>query len=251
MEAEDGRTYHILGGNDQLAFAMAAELPDVRLNARVTAVQQSNDSVLVHYEIDGQELFLEADRVVMAIPPGPMSEIDIEPAISAPHQNSLAQLRLGPVTKVLLEYEQPFWQEAGWTGLLLTDLPMNCIWLTAGGQLGQGGMLTVYTGGKPADVYSKMSEENRIAAVLAQVELLFPGSSDLLISSRTIAWLNEPYSQGGYAFFPPGAVTAQWANLSQQEGRLHFAGEHSAVFQGYMEGAVESGQRAAAEILNS
>jgi monoamine oxidase len=94
-----------------------------------------------------------------------------------------------------------------------------------------------------------MGDEARIAAVLGQIEGLFPGSSAYLKSSRTMAWLNEPLTQGGYLYFPPGSVTAHWAALRQPDGRLHFAGEHTAVCQGYMEGAIESGQRAAAEIL--
>jgi monoamine oxidase len=251
VEAEggDGPTYHIRGGNDQLAQAMAQELPDVRLNCLVTAVRQENDGVAVIYEADGHSYDVEAERVIMAVPLGPMQAIHFDPPLSAAYRSLLAELRLGPVTKVVLEYERPFWQEAGWNGLLLTDLPLNCIWLTAGGQDGEGGMLTVYTGGRPAAEFTNLSDEARIAAVLGQIEGLFPGSSAYLKSSRTIVWLNEPLTQGGYLYFPPGSVTAHWAALRQPDGRLHFAGEHTAVCQGYMEGAIESGQRAAGEVL--
>lgn len=251
VEAEgvEGPTYHILGGNDQLIQAIAAELPDIRFNARVTAVRQLADKVAVTYEMDSQSHQLEADQIVMAVPIGPMKAIQFDPPLPEIYQNALNTLTLGPVTKVLLEYNRPFWHEAGWSGLLLTDLPINCIWLTAGGQLGEGGMLTVYTGGQPAAEFTKMNDEERIAAVLSHVESLFPGSSEYLTNSRTIAWQNEPLTQGGYAYFPPGSVTAYYAQLRQPDGRLHFAGEHTAVYQGYMEGAIESGQRAAAEIL--
>jgi monoamine oxidase len=60
-----------------------------------------------------------------------------------------------------------------------------------------------------------------------------------------VAWLNEPFSQGGYTLFKPGDVTAHWQALREPVGRLYVAGEHTAVHQGYMEGAVESGQRVA------
>jgi monoamine oxidase len=246
---EDSGTYHIRGGNDLLAQAIAADLPDIRLKANVTAIRQDVDAVRVSYETGNHLFTLEAERVVMAIPFGPMQAIQFDPPLSAAYQKMLASLRLGPVTKVLLEYGRPFWQEVGWTGQLLTDLPMNSTWLTAGGQIGEGGMLTVYTGGKPAAKYSRMSDETRIATILAQLEGLFPGSSKHLVGSRTMAWLNEPFTQGGYAFFPPGSVTAYWTTLRQPAGRNHFAGEHTAVNLGYMEGAIESGQRAAAEIL--
>jgi monoamine oxidase len=248
-EGIEGATYHIQGGNDQLAQAMAGELPDVRLLSQVTTVQQHENGVMVAYDVDGRPASIEATQVVLAVPINAMRRIKFEPPLPTIYQEALAKLTLGPVTKVILEYERPFWQEAGWMGLLLTDLPINCIWLTAGGQPGDGGMLTVYTGGQPAAEFSEMRDKERIETVLAHIESLFPGSSALLKSSRTIAWLNEPYSWGGYAFFPPGAVTAYYASLRQQDGRLHFAGEHTAVYQGYMEGAIESGQRAAGEIL--
>ncbi|MFZ0547233.1 MAG: FAD-dependent oxidoreductase [Candidatus Promineifilaceae bacterium] len=249
VPAQEEATYHIRGGNDRLAQAIAGELPDLRLDSRVTAVRQEKAGVQVSYASDGRSIELAAEEVVLAVPPGPMREIQFDPPLPPAYREMLAALRLGPVTKVILEYKRPFWDEASWSGLLLTDLPMNCIWLTAGGQAGEGGMLTVYTGGKPAADYSAMSDEDRVATVLAQVESLFPGSSVYLKSSRTMAWLNEPLTQGGYLYFPPGSVTAYWNALRQPFGRLHFAGEHTAVYQGYMEGAIESGQRAAAEIL--
>ncbi len=249
-EGIDGPTYHIQGGNDRLVKAIAAKLPDLRLNSPVTAVQQQKDGLIVTYETAGRPHYLNAEQVILALPLGLLQTIHFDPPLNQAYQNALNNLLLGPVTKVILEYERPFWHEAGWTGLLLTDLPINCIWLTAGGQVGQGGMLTIYTGGKPAAQFTNLSDKDRITAVLTQVEGLFPSASNYLINSRTMAWRNELYTQGGYAFFPPGSVTAYYARLRQQDGRLHFAGEHTAVYQGYMEGAVESGQRVAKEILS-
>jgi monoamine oxidase len=248
-EGVEGPTYHIIGGNGKLAQALAAELPDLRLRSRVTAVQRHQDSVSLSYEADGRSHTLTADQIILALPLEAVRTVQFDPPLSPAYQRALDDLRLGAVAKVILEYERPFWHEAGWNGLLLTDLPMNCVWLTAGGQIGEGGMLTVYTGGRPAAQYAAMPDEARIAAVLSQIESLFPGSSACLKSSRTIAWLNEPFVGGGYAFFPPGSVMAHWATLRQPQGRIHLAGEHTAVYQGYMEGAVESGQRAAAAIL--
>lgn len=94
-----------------------------------------------------------------------------------------------------------------------------------------------------------MRDKVRISAVVAQIEAWFPGSSGLLLSSQTVAWMNESYIGGGYTYFPPGSVSKYYAAMRQPQGKIHFAGEHTAVYQGYMEGAIESGQRAAAEIL--
>jgi monoamine oxidase len=72
-----------------------------------------------------------------------------------------------------------------------------------------------------------------------------------VIAARSLAWLTDSLALGAYAAFAPGEVTAHWATLRQPVGRLYFAGEHTTVHQGYMEGAVESGQRVAEEIIRS
>ncbi|MCI0580227.1 MAG: FAD-dependent oxidoreductase [Chloroflexi bacterium] len=242
-------TYCIRGGNDRLAQAMAGALPDVRLEAVVTAVQQDDNGVRIIYQIGGGTHHLDAGFAVLAIPFGPARQIRFDPPLPPAHQAALAGLRYGAVTKVLLQYRRRFWQEWAWNGYLLTDLPINCIWESSAGQPGEEGILTVYTGGAATTAFSALSDEERIAAVAAQVEQLFPGSGRWLAGGRTVAWLNEPFTQGGYAYFPPGAVTAHWATLRQPAGRLYLAGEHTAVHQGYMEGAVESGQRVAEEVM--
>jgi monoamine oxidase len=109
----------------------------------------------------------------------------------------------------------------------------------------EGGILTAYTGGGPADALSRMSDDERMSTAVGVVESLFPGSSDMIDSVRTIAWTNEPFTRGSYMAYAPSEVTAHWETLFSPAGRLFFAGEHATVLQGYMEGAVESGQRAA------
>ena len=86
---------------------------------------------------------------------------------------------------------------------------------------------------------------------VSEIEKVFPGSSDLVETTRTIAWPNEPYTRGSYMALAPGEVTAHWKTLLEPAGRLFFAGEHATPIQGFMEGAVESGQRAAGAILSS
>jgi len=83
-----------------------------------------------------------------------------------------------------------------------------------------------------------------------EIEKVFPGSSDLIENTATVAWLNEPYTRGSYMALSPNQVTSYWNALSEPVGRLFFAGEHASPIQGFMEGAVESGQRAASAILS-
>jgi monoamine oxidase len=96
-----------------------------------------------------------------------------------------------------------------------------------------------------------LSDEERIRLAVAEIEKVFPGSSDLIECTATVAWPNEPYTRGSYAALAPGEVTAHWKTLFEPAGRLFFAGEHATDIQGFMEGAVESGQRAARTIFAS
>jgi monoamine oxidase len=91
----------------------------------------------------------------------------------------------------------------------------------------------------------------RIRVAVSEIEKLFPGSSDLIECTATIAWPNEPYTRGSYAAFAPREVTAHWKTLFEPAGRLFFAGEHATPIQGFMEGAAESGQRVARMIVSS
>src|SRR5262249_46279043 len=113
------------------------------------------------------------------------------------------------------------------------------------------GILTAYTGGGPGAKFAALSDAERIQAVVNEIEKLFPHSSDLIEHTETIAWNNEPFTRGSYMALAPGEVIRHWQTLFKPAGHLFFAGEHATAIQGFMEGAVESGQRAAANIIQS
>lgn len=242
---DEGDSFRVRGGVDQIPRRMAAELPDVRLEAVVTAVQQNESGASVTFRQNGQTHTVETSYVVLAVPPGPARQIAFDPPLPAAHQAAFHSLNCAPVTKVIIQYRRRFWEDWNWRGSLLTDLPITCTWQPTITQAGASGILTVYTGAKAGADFSAMNEWERIETAVTQLDQLFPGSAALVNHSRTMAWLNEPFSQGGYTLFQPGDVTAHWQTLREPAGRVYVAGEHTAVHQGYMEGAVESGQRVA------
>ncbi len=152
------------------------------------------------------------------------------------------------MTKVMLQYSRRL-SELGWEAFALTDLPITCMWHPTLRQPGKYDILTVYTGGHAGKAFTAMSDEARIQTAIAQVEQVCPGSAQYVVGAKTIAWRSERFSQGSYAAFGLGEVMAFWEPLRYPVGRVYFAGEHIAAHQGYMEGAVESGQRAAHEIM--
>ena len=187
--------------------------------------------------------------MVLAIPLTTVRHIEFNPPLPMAHQNLVNEISYGAVTKVLIEYRKRFWNYMGWNGRLTTDSPIVITWFATSQIQSEGGVITVYTGGAPGEKLSALSGEERIKVAVAEIEKHFPGSSDLIEHTATVAWPNEPFTRGSYMALAPGQVTAHWCTLFEPAGRLYFAGEHASPIQGFMEGAVESGQRVAASII--
>lgn len=247
-ETGRGVSARIRGGNDLLPQAMAKVLPDVRLNAPVVRITQSASGVEVMYQtITGFETVSGA-WAVLAVPLTTARHIEFSPALPTAHEAMVHNLQYGSVTKVCVQFQRRWWQERQWAGHMMNDAPLACTWNPTEVQTGERGILTAYTGGGPGAALAQLSDAERIATVVQELERLFPGSQELVIGAQTIAWPNEPYTRAAYAAYAPGDITRYWEPMYAPAGRLFFAGEHIAAYQGYMEGAVESGQRVAGVI---
>jgi monoamine oxidase len=177
--------------------------------------------------------------------------VEFNPPLPASHQNMLNEISYGAVTKVLIEYRKRFWKDKGWNGRLSTDQHIVQTWDATSHLDHEHGIITAYTGGRPGTKLSALSDEERTRLAVSVIEKVFPGSSDLVENTATTAWLNEPFTRGSYMALSPGQVTNHWETLFTPAGRLFFAGEHATIHQGFMEGAVESGQRAAKNIMET
>jgi monoamine oxidase len=243
--------YRVMGGNDLIPRALAAALPDVRLGAPVTSVQALPDQVSVTYRQADLSTTISSAFAVLAIPLTTARLIEFNPPLPASHHRMVQGLSYGAVTKVLIEYRKRFWDERRWNGRLSTEAPIGYTWHATSHVEHERGILTAYTGGAPGAQLAALPDDERIQCAADEINKIFPGSSDLIECAATVAWPNEPYTRGSYAALAPGEVTAHWQTLFEPAGRLLFAGEHATDIQGFMEGAVESGQRAAEKIISS
>lgn len=243
--------YRVIGGNDQIPRTLADRLPDVRLGGPVVSVSVHPDEVEVTYRQGDSYTTVRSAFAVLATPLTTARLIEFSPPLPDAHRKLVNELGYGAVTKVLIEYRKRFWDERGWNGRLVTDLPIGYIWHATSHMEHERGILTVYTGGNPGANFASLSDAERIQAAIAHIERLFPGSSNLIECTATVNWVHEPYTRGSYAALAPGQVIAHWKTLFEPAGRLFIAGEHATPIQGFMEGAAESGQRVAAAILAS
>jgi monoamine oxidase len=243
--------YRVIGGNDLIPRAIASRLPDVRMNAEVTSIHIGADKVSVTYKQAKEFQTISAAFVVLAIPLTTARSIEFNPPLPVKHQSMIQEISYGAITKVMIEYHRRFWKDTGWNGRLSTDQHIVQTWDATSHINNDHGIITAYTGGAPGVKLSALSDEERIKLAVSVIEKVFPGSSDLVENTATVAWVNEPFTRGSYMALSPGQVTKHWETLFASAGRLFFAGEHATLYQGFMEGAVESGQRAAKNIMET
>lgn len=246
-----GRMYRIRGGNDQLPQRLAAQLDDgVRLRAALVAIHQSADRIRATVrEADDTHSVVTADYAILALPATLVRTIAFVPPLPPVQHQAIARLAYGRATKTLLQCSNRFWAASGRPRAFGTDLPIGAVWDGNEEQPGTPGILTLLAGASASEQTQKLVADGGVGRLMQALEWL-GASSARLIGSRQIVWEDEPWSGGGYAYFDPTYDPSWRRHLAEPHGRIFFAGEHTSFqWQGYMNGAVESGLRAAAEVL--
>jgi monoamine oxidase len=244
-----GRIYRIPGGNDRLATGIAKRLRGSLLRETIVRrVVQRADGVMVTIENrDGRRSEINADYFVCALPASTAREVLFEPALPQPQHDAIAHLRYGCATRLLLQFDRRFWKKRGRPIAFGSDLPTGAVWDSNEQQRGPQGILSFVAGGRASSALQDILAREGEAGVIRHIEWL--GKPSTLLTSRTIVWEDDPWARGGYAYFDPGFDPLWRAWLARPAGRIVFAGEHTSIkYQGYMNGAIETGLRAAAEI---
>ena len=240
----------IEGGNDRLPKAMAIELGEaLHLNTSARAVHDEQTSVRVTVErTGGDRTQMSADYVILAVPVRALRAIEITPDLPPEQAKVFERLKYGRVTKSLLQFDRRFWKRKGRSPAYGTDAPTGAIWDANEEQHGPAGILTLMAGGQASEDTQKILGQEGAQGLVEALAWLRPGDAELL-AHHHVTWEHDSWAQGGYAYFDPSfdPVWRPW--LARPHGRLLFAGEHTSIkWQGYMNGAVESGLRAAAEV---
>ena len=244
-----GQMYRIIGGNDRLPHAMADALKGkVLLEAAVQRIAQSETAgVLITIEDRGTQRQLEAEFCVAAIPASTLRDVEFEPALPASQARAIATLKYGDATRMLLQFERPFWRRPRRPRAFGSDLPTGAVWDGAEEQRTRSGILSLLAGGRASRALREIVGSEGEPGVVARLAWL--GKPTRLVASHTVSWEDERWSRGGYAVFDPSFDPGLREWLARPAGRVVFAGEHTSLqWQGYMNGAIESGRRAAAEI---
>lgn len=247
--ASDAVFYEIVDGNDQLASALKKKVKKQFKKASVvTRIEQTENGVTITYTNSDGVQTITADRVVCALPFPVLKGIDVSPAFPEDKQRAINELKLTPVTRTYLEFRNRVWEQSGLSGYGLSDLPIQNTYSPTLTQGGNAGILTSYAGGQRALDLGAMSESDRQSYVLNQMGNLFSGLKKQYTGGTSQIWHEDPYARGAFTYFEPGQMATLLPIAQRPEGRIHFAGEHTSAWHGWMNGALESGNRAAQEV---
>jgi monoamine oxidase len=245
--ARKGASFRIRGGNDQLPRALARGL-GARVHYRTTLerIRQNNKQVSVTVNTAGRRSQVTADYMICAIPFTVLRSIDVSPAFSEGKQRAIRELTYNSVTRVYVQSQTRSWITDGLSGYAATDLAIGTVWDCTEGQPGSRGILECYTSGERARRLASLSEPQRIRTAVENLQKIFPGVSNE--KSLSIAWDADPLVKGAFAWFKRDQMATLLPHIARPEGRVFFAGEHTSPWFGWMQGALESGNRAAHEV---
>jgi monoamine oxidase len=236
----------IVGGSQLISLRMAEELGDrVQLSAPVKAIRTDADGVTA-----GE---VRARRVIVAVPPALAGRIEYDPPLPGPRDQLTQRMPMGSVIKTMAIYDEPFWRTEGLSGqatslpgpaqVIFDNTPAN----------GSPGVLLAFLEGRDARVLGGATEAERRKAVTGGLARIFGARAGNPSGYLEKDWSAEPYSRGCYAgVLGPGAWTAYGMWLREPIDRIHWAGTETATrWMGYFDGAVQSGKRAAAEVMRT
>ena len=244
--------YRLKEGNDRLATEMSKRLKrPPRLRTVLRGARQTNGRVSVSLEGTSGLTSADADFLVVALPASTLRDVTFEPGLPEPQREAVSRLRYGPATRLLVQASARFWQRPGKPRAFGTDQPTGAVWDGNEQQPGRPGILSFLAGGSASRDLQDILRDEGLSNVLQRVSWMRKRGAPAprVLASKTIVWEDDPWARGGYAVFDTAfdPLLRDW--LARPSGRVVFAGEHTSHRgQGYMSGAIESGQRAAAEV---
>jgi monoamine oxidase len=238
------------GGSQRLALLMAAELGDdrARLGAPVRRIEHGGDGVTVH--ADGGTA-VRAQRAIVAVPPTLAGRIAYDPPLPALRDQLTQRMPQGSVIKTMAIYDEPFWRPDGLSGQGTSDVGPARVTFDNSPPDGSPGVLLGFLEGRFAREWAQRPAAERREAILAGHARLFGARAAEPVDFVERVWAEEEWTRGCYGcLMTTGGWTEYGRALREPIGRLHWAGAETAtVWNGYMDGAVSSGERAATEVL--
>ena len=254
---EDSGNYYtnmveLQGGTDRLPHAFLPELKNnIRFGAKMIAMDQSPTDVTIHYQTSAGRFSETADYAIITAPFPVLRHVEVLKPFTRAKQRAIRQLHYDASAKILFQCKRRFWEEDDgiFGGGTLTDLPIrNLYYPDHGRETGRGIILASYTWSEDAQRWGSLKPDDRIVQALDDVAEIHPQITSEFEVGTSWMWHDDEFAGGAFALFDPGQQTLLHEEIVRPEGRIHFAGEHASLYHAWIQGALESGLRAAVAI---
>jgi monoamine oxidase len=255
--------YHIVGGNDQIVTQMVSQLPagTIKQGHQLIALKDNgNKTYTLTFQVGSKTTQVTADHVVLALPFSTLRDVDLAHSNLSPLKMLAIQtLGMGQSAKIHVQVQKKTWPPLGYSGVSYTDWNAYCVAWDDSVPRGTSGpaILLAFPGGSTAKNVLTGAAHGKAPAkdvswFLKQIEPVFPGTT---AAYSGLAWEDhwsvDPWHKGAYSYWRLGQYTGFSGYEGVQEGNIHFAGEHTdPEEQGFLDGAVNTGERAATEVLH-
>ncbi|HKG12721.1 MAG TPA: NAD(P)/FAD-dependent oxidoreductase [Pyrinomonadaceae bacterium] len=233
--------FKVDGGNTRLVNALADSIGDERIHTGMPVTEVRQRAGRVSVKAGGRTF--EADACVCTVPARVLDKITFDPPLPAAHREAAEQLQYSRIVKNSVLFDERFWRAENFS--VVSDVTSHYYFHSTQGQPGKRGILCSYAVGEKADVLASQGARRRTDIITRDLAPFDERAPALARSIESYAWQRDPYTRGAYAFYRPG----QWFKLRPVLQRPHinvlFAGEHLSEWQGFMEGAVVTGEEAA------
>ena len=251
---ESDERFHVRGGNDLIADRLAGSLQgQISLGWELVGIEQRSDGAFRLSFDHGPTTTVVADKVVLALPFSVLrSSVDYASAgFKARKRKAIEQQGMATNSKLHVQFTNRRWENLGFSGETYSDRGYQSSWEVSRAQPGRSGILVDYTGGTIGATFDSGTPAQRANQFLNQIEPVLPGVSARW-NGKVVRdhWLSKPFAKGSYSYWKVGQYTSFAGVEREPEGNCHFAGEHTSIdAQGYLNGAVETGERAADEVI--
>lgn len=236
----------IKGGNSMLAKKIAAAIGEekIKLQHKVNRITQNAKTGVTVYCENGQ--VFKADKIICTAPTFAVKNIKWEPGLPADQINAMNELQYARINKNPLLFKKRFWKDESFD--MVTDQSPHYFYHATKNQNSKKGVLISYTIGEKAAVVANQTDDWRENMVMQTLKPHFNDAKEEFERMTNYYWGNDMYSHGAYAVYGKGQWFRVMPILKRSHIHTHFAGEHLAEWQGFMEGAINTGEEAAAKI---
>jgi monoamine oxidase len=245
----------IEGGMDRLPHAFLPELQGrIRFGAKMIAIDQSPQDITIHIQTPGGRYRISGDYAVITVPFPVLRHIEVLKPFSRSKQRAIRQTHYDASAKVFMQFRRRFWEQDDgiYGGGSVTDMAIrNVYYPDHGRQTGRGVVLTSYTWSEDAQRWGSLSPDDRITQALENLSVLHPQAPHEFECGASKMWHDDEFAGGAFALFDPEQQSLLYNAIIAPEGRIYFAGEHASLEHAWIQGAIESGLRAASEIHNN